>query len=330
MNIKKKLKQENGITMVVLTLTVVIMLIITISFSVNINAYAQRKHKTEFETDTNKLKEEIDIYYSENKALPIANKFTKTEFFTVLEDAHQKNINDNENYYVIDIDQLNKIDLNYGKDFETITDKELDINDLNDIYIINEQSHTIYYPHGIKYKDLVYYTNLDSSYTQIEMVRTKVPVTFVANGGNGTMEQQLALNGRTTKLDKNKFEAPTGYMFDGWNTKSDGTGTSYNDEEEVTFDNDITLYAKWKFITYTITFNKNADDATGTMSNQVFTYGTGQTLRENDFSRTNHQFLGWNTDPNALTALYVDEQNVNNLTTINNQVINLYAIWQEI
>ena len=51
------------------------------------------------------------------------------------------------------------------------------------------------------------------------------------------------------QLNGNKF-TKTGYSFKSWNTKSDGTGTSYNDSAEVknlTSSNGatITIYAQW-------------------------------------------------------------------------------------
>ncbi len=54
------------------------------------------------------------------------------------------------------------------------------------------------------------------------------------------------------KLNKNTF-TKTDYRFSGWNTKADGSGTSYTDEEEVTFDKNIALYAIWEdSVPYTI------------------------------------------------------------------------------
>ena len=42
-----------------------------------------------------------------------------------------------------------------------------------------------------------------------------------------------------------KTPARTGYTFAGWNTKADGTGTSYTNEELIMMDQDYTLYAQW-------------------------------------------------------------------------------------
>lgn len=48
----------------------------------------------------------------------------------------------------------------------------------------------------------------------------------------------------------------TGYTFVEWNTKSDGDGTSYADDDKITVNKDIVLYAQWKQVTTTTTSTK--------------------------------------------------------------------------
>ena len=80
-------------------------------------------------------------------------------------------------------------------------------------------------------------------------------VHFDPNGGTGTMSnQEFLYNGSETTLSKNTFTR-TNYVFKGWNTQPDGSGTHYDDEEEVlnlcNIDGDIlTLYADWWKIEY--------------------------------------------------------------------------------
>lgn len=78
-------------------------------------------------------------------------------------------------------------------------------------------------------------------------------VNYNANGGSETMTTQTFDYGESQKLTKNSFMLD-GCVFTGWNTKADGTGESYTDEQSVVFspqnDGDsITLYAQWKLIT---------------------------------------------------------------------------------
>ncbi len=70
-------------------------------------------------------------------------------------------------------------------------------------------------------------------------------VTFNANGGTGTMPNQSVPNNVATSLNSCTFDRDE-YNFAGWNTKADGTGTSYAEKEAVTNLGNITLYAQWK------------------------------------------------------------------------------------
>ena len=70
-------------------------------------------------------------------------------------------------------------------------------------------------------------------------------VAFNANGGSGEMANQTFDGGVKQPLRKNTF-IRSGYTFTGWNTKADGTGTAYTDEQSVTVADNMTLYACWE------------------------------------------------------------------------------------
>ena len=70
-------------------------------------------------------------------------------------------------------------------------------------------------------------------------------ISFDANGGTGTMSAMSYEKGETKVLTANKFTR-TGYIFKGWNTKSDGTGTQYTDKQSITPTENLTLYAQWE------------------------------------------------------------------------------------
>lgn len=80
----------------------------------------------------------------------------------------------------------------------------------------------------------------------------KYKVVFNSNGGTGSMEPQELTYDKKELLNANAYTR-NNYNFVKWNTKKDGTGTSYDDEAEVknlSTDEDITLYAIWKEIEY--------------------------------------------------------------------------------
>lgn len=73
---------------------------------------------------------------------------------------------------------------------------------------------------------------------------TRHTITFEANGGTGTMGGQVVETGESAALTANKFTR-SGYTFSHWNTKEDGSGTSYEDGATVEPTGDMTLYAQW-------------------------------------------------------------------------------------
>ncbi len=70
-------------------------------------------------------------------------------------------------------------------------------------------------------------------------------VVFDANGGTGTMANQVA--NFATILTSNAF-TQTGYNFAGWNTASNGGGTAYANGASFPFTAGATLYAQWTLI----------------------------------------------------------------------------------
>lgn len=82
-----------------------------------------------------------------------------------------------------------------------------------------------------------------------------VTIVFKANGGVGTMEKQIIKYGESGNLQANTFTRD-GHTFTGWNTKSDGSGRSYQDKEAINVTPEflsslgegatLTLYAQWE------------------------------------------------------------------------------------
>ena len=73
-----------------------------------------------------------------------------------------------------------------------------------------------------------------------------ITVSFEANGGTGNMAGQTFLSGIAQSLNANTFTAPADHVFNGWNTKADGTGDAYSNEQSITISSNTTLYAQWR------------------------------------------------------------------------------------
>ena len=117
----------------------------------------------------------------------------------------------------------------------------------------------------------------------------------------------------------------TGYTFDGWYDAADG-GNKVSGWEALAQTADVTVYAHWTAIGYTIKFNANG--GTGSMSNLAMTYDTAKNLTANAFTKTGYTFQGWGESANATTAKYTNKQSVNNLTSTAGATVTLYAVWK--
>ena len=157
-------------------------------------------------------------------------------------------------------------------------------------------------------------------------------VAFDSNGGTGTMESFTLKYDEKATLPKMNFEK-MGYPFTSWNTKRDGTGTSFTDQAEICNltgepGKVITLYAQWSAAVYYLNFHKNATDAEGTMQQQTLTYDIAQPISKNLFTRTGYTFAKWAENPNGSGKSYLDQAIVKNLTTEDKKEIDLYAQWK--
>ena len=122
----------------------------------------------------------------------------------------------------------------------------------------------------------------------------------------------------------------TGYTFNGYFDATSG-GTKYYNADGSSAKNwdktsNTTLYAQWTANQYTVTFNKNANDATGTMSNQSFIYDKEKALSENKFQYTGYDFVGWAKSSGG-NVEFTNQQSVKNLTTTPNGTVELFAKW---
>lgn len=122
-----------------------------------------------------------------------------------------------------------------------------------------------------------------------EKNRTTHTITFNANGGTGTMEnQKICSQGGSVFVAENAFTAPGSAQFISWNTKTDGSGTDYAPGEELTLNEDTTLYAQWG---YAVTFDLNGAQLAEIPQQLVRTGAKVQQPTPVEWK--DHTFLGW-------------------------------------
>ena len=96
-------------------------------------------------------------------------------------------------------------------------------------------------------------------------VANGIRVIFDKNGGDTEASPRI-MSQEKVAGSANHFDLPTteptrtGYLFNGWNTKADGTGDAFTATTDVT--NNMTVYAQWKVnTTYTVTYKDGVDGA---------------------------------------------------------------------
>lgn len=146
------IKSEKGITL--LSLVIIIALMTIISSTVvymsldrfEINNFSKMKN------DIILLDEKVSNYYLRYNVLPVLREDDGTKkLYTYTSLDFEKNSGDNSNYYILDLEAMEGISLNYGEEgFKTP-------NSSDDVYIINEETHTIYYVRGIELNGEQYY-----------------------------------------------------------------------------------------------------------------------------------------------------------------------------
>ena len=89
----------------------------------------------------------------------------------------------------------------------------------------------------------------------------------------------------------------TGYTFTGWNTESNGSGTTYEADSTYSTDANLNLYAQWKIKTATLTVNPNGGNWEGKTSTQTYTqnYQTTKTIN-NPTSGPNGYIVRFNSN----------------------------------
>lgn len=167
---------------------------------------------------------------------------------------------------------------------------------------ISLSSNTTLYAVWRKFYTVTYYANggsdAPSSSKKINGQTLILTTASPTPPGNTSVTHEITLNanGGTCGQDMITVTNPTTYKFVNWNTRSDGSGTTYQAGGSYTGNSDLTLYAQYK---------------PTTTSNSV-TLPTP--------FRNNYDFLGWSADEystSGITGTYTPTGD-----------ITLYAIWK--
>lgn len=140
-------------------------------------------------------------------------------------------------------------------------------------------------------------------------------ISYNSNGATGSLARtsdSYTTGGTAVTLPSGGTLSKTGYTFGGWSTSASGSAISGT----FTTTDDVTLYARWVAIDYSITYDANGGASTPTESakniGDTFVLAAGPT-------RTNYQFAGWSDGSSTYNEGYQ--------YTVVSQNVTLTAVW---
>lgn len=153
--------------------------------------------------------------------------------------------------------------------------------------------------------------------TKSYAVGSSYTISFNANGGTGSMNNQIFTDGVSQNLYSNNGSITReGYSFVGWSTSSTGEA-DYSDGQSYNATSNVTLYAVWSINEYNISFEVNGGTEIDEISQD---YNSSVTLPTP--TRAGYTFNGW----------YLDEEltQVAEISLMGDENVTLYASWTKV
>lgn len=175
------IKNSKGITLVSLVITIALMLIISsITISVSMDRFEINDYNKMI-NDLKLLEDKVSNYYLKYNAIPIVRDKDNNNnpiLYDNTKITFDTNKNDNGVYYILDLSAMEGISLNYGEEFENKNYSS------DDVYIINEKSHQIYYVKGVELKGNIYHTIVDNNVISDNIPPTKPEIRIISGEKN--------------------------------------------------------------------------------------------------------------------------------------------------
>ena len=206
------MKNDKGVTLLIISIAVIVMIAITSMLIYGAKNQISTKNLNNLYNDIESINTKISAYYLQNGSLPIFEEnayINKQNLIYLLQTKGVTsepllNPNDDDNYYVINLNRLDNLTLNYGQQYlKWRNNPALDFNETEDVYIINKVTHQIYYPQGVKVDGKFYYMKdmvgqVDAiEFSKIENTNIEISVT---NDQNENLLETETLY--TTKKDE--------------------------------------------------------------------------------------------------------------------------------
>lgn len=161
-----------------------------------------------------------------------------------------------------------------------------------------------------------------------EKVSRKYNIKLNPNGGVGSLTTIEFETEKIQNLPTNTF-VKEGFSFEGWTTNQTRKIFFYDGEAVKNLvcnsGGEVELLAVWKPNEYMVSFDANGGE--GHMDTFCCTNDVFASLPTNVFTRTGYTFVGWSLSPLG-TVNYTNGESVINLSTLNDGVVKLYAVWK--
>ena len=206
---KKIFSDKKGITLVSISVAIVVILTLTSILIYNVRDSLKITNLRAMQNDIENLRDKINEYYAETDSIPAKLKYTNTDKLNVIKDAgiisEKVDIGD---FYIIELDEIENLTLNYGEDFKQITDVMTDeeASQFEDLYIINETSLNIFYVEGIRVDNDWFYTDYNADKVDTVAVELRyfdgvqIPEGFYYVGG--TKEEGIVISDNIEDVNK--------------------------------------------------------------------------------------------------------------------------------
>lgn len=168
-----------------------------------------------------------------------------------------------------------------------------------------------------------------------------VTLTYYPNGGSGSANVYTYTKGTSTTAMGNMFSRGY-YVFTGWNTAANGSGTAYAPGAAITLNGNMELYAQWRYVggnsdsgssdsddsdDYTLYYHSNFGS-----DKRFYQSGDDSRMKVRDYDdmsflpqREGYIFLGWNTREDGRGEDYEPGDTYRLL----NSTAHLYAQWEK-
>ena len=150
----------------------------------------------------------------------------------------------------------------------------------------------------------------------------KFTISFDANSGTGAPASQIKEYDTVLTLTTEVPEK-TGYVCTSWNTKANGTGTTYYPGGRYSEECSATLYAQWEERAYIISYNPQGGTGAPASQKKYHFSTSSVTLSTSKPVRTGYDFIEWNTKSDGSGESY----NPGDIYD-KNKDLSLFAIWE--